>query len=115
MVPRRNKATTLPEARCLVIYGIDHQRSTADQSGRLDTALKRMFDEAGADPLPRPSGIRGKLAEEKARDWIGRLAGADRTRQNRWHHCSRRRTVVTDDAPLLVNDEDGGKAFLLIG
>lgn len=115
IILRRHKASALPEASGLFIDGVDHQRSTADQSGRLNTALERVFDQTRTDPLACPSGIRGKLAEEKARDWIGRLAGADRTRHDRRNHGGRRQTIVSDHAPRLVNDENGGKTLLLIG
>lgn len=109
------EAAPFPEQRRLLIDGINHQCPSPDERRSQDTSLQRVLDEAGSDPLPRPSGIGGKLAEKKAGNGVGRLARADRTRQDRRHHGRRRQTIIADDAPRLMDHENGGKAFLLIG
>jgi len=112
---RRKEAPPLPELSGGVIDSVVHQCAAADQPCRMDAALEGMFDEAGLDSLPCAIGICGKLAEKEARNRVGRLAGADRTRQDRRHHGGRRQTIVSDNPTGIVNDKDGGKALLLIG
>lgn len=110
----RQKAAPLPELRSVVVDGIDHQGPSADQAGCLHTALERVFDQTGADPLPRPGFVRGKLTEEQTRNRIGRLSGADRARQDRGHNRRGRQTVIADNPPGLMHHENGGKALLLV-
>lgn len=111
----QKEAASPPEFGGFLIDGIDHQRPTANEGGGLDATLQGMFDEAGPNPLPRPSGIRRKLAEKKTGNRIGRLSGTDRARKDRRHGGGWRQPVVADDAPCFMNDENGGEAFLLIG
>lgn len=94
---------------------IDHQRSAADQSSGLDASLKGMFHQTCADASPRPFRVRRKLAEEKTGYRIGRLPGTDRARQDRRNDGGRRQAVIPNDAPGLLDDENRGETFFLIG
>jgi len=109
------EAAPFPEQRRLLIDGINHQCPSPDERRSQDTSLQRVLDETGSDPLPRPSGIGGKLAEKKAGNGVGRLARADRTRHNRRHDGGRRQTIIAHDPSRLMDHENSGKAFLLIG
>ena len=81
----------------------------------MHAALERVFHETRADPAPLPIDVGRELTEQQARNRIGRLARADRARQHVRHDGRRRETIVADDTTRLMNDDDGCKAFLLIG
>lgn len=115
IVPGGHESASLPEPRSLVIDSIDHQGTTADQVCRLNAALKRMLHKTCADALPRPSDVCGKLAEKQAGNRIGRLPGADRAGQDCRDNGGWRQTVISDHAPGLMDNEDGGETLLLIG
>lgn len=115
VVLRGREASALPELRRFVIDGVGHQRPPADQSGGLDATLKSMFHQTCADAYPHPFRVRGKLAEEKTGNRIGRLPGADRAREDRRDDGGRRQAVIPDDAPALMDDENRRETFLLIG
>lgn len=106
---------SLPEAGGLVIDGIDQQGAAADQLRSLNATLKGMFHQAGADAVPCPCRVRGELAEKQAGNGVGRLPGADRTRQNRRDDPCRRQPIVSNDAPSVMNDDDSREALFLIG
>jgi hypothetical protein len=77
IVSRGRKAAFAPERRRFVVYGVNDQRTAADQFGRGDAALPRMFEQADADAEAAPVQIDGKAGEQKAGDRIRRLAGSD--------------------------------------
>ena len=55
------------------------------------------------------------LAEKQAGNRIGRLTRPDRAREERWNHGSGGQAVISDDAPGLMDDYDGGEALLCRG
>ena len=114
IVFRGHKTPPAPELRGFVIDGVDHQGTPADQPCRMDAALERMFHQTCADALPYPSGVRCKLTEKQAGNGIGRLAGADRARQDRWQSGGGREAIISNDPPCLMHHENGRKAFLLV-
>jgi len=63
IVPCREKSPPLPELRSFRIDCVDHQRAPSDQVRRLNTPLKSMLQQTGADAAPGVSGIGRKLAE----------------------------------------------------
>lgn len=115
VVLRGRETSAFPELSRFVIDGVDHQGTPTDQSGGLDATLKGMFYQTCADTSPHPFRVRGKLTEEKTRNRIGWLPGADRARQDRRNDGGRRQAVIPDDAPRLVDDENRRETFLLIG
>lgn len=112
---RRQEAPSLPEPGSIIIDRVDHEGAAANQAGSINAAFEGMFDQARADPLPCPSKVSRKLAEEQAGNRIGWLAGPDRSRQDRGHDGGRSQAIVSDNPPRLMHDEYGGKALLLIG
>ncbi|SHM60486.1 hypothetical protein SAMN05444389_1174 [Paracoccus solventivorans] len=115
IVPGRFEAAPPPKLGSISVNGVDHQRPPADQRSGLNAALEGMLHKAGPDAQPCPSGVGRELAEQHARDRIRRLPRPDRARQNRRQHTGRRKAVVADHAPGLMNDENGSEALLLIG
>ena len=58
IVLRRQEATPLPETGSFIIHGIDHQRSPAHQTGRLDATLQDAVQaEIGFLKTPRGAGF----------------------------------------------------------
>lgn len=114
IVFRGQKATTAPESRRVMVDAAHHQSAPADQLRGGDTALKRMLDEACSDSFSDPGQIRSKLSQQQAGHRIGWLSGADRTGQGAGRHRRGREPIIADHAAGLVNDEDRGKAFLLV-
>ena len=103
-----------PESSSFEIYGIHHERSSANESCCLNAALQSMFHQARADPHPSPFEICGKLTQQQARHGIGRLASTDRTRQNVRDDRGRCEPIVADDAASLMNDQHGRETLLLV-
>lgn len=115
IVLRRNEASPLPELGSLVINSIDHQRPSANEASGLNTPLKGMLHQAGADPLSGPGRIRRKLTEKQAGNGIGRLSCTDSARQNRRDDPRRRQPIISDDAPRVMDNHDRREALFLIG
>ena len=74
-----------------------------------------MFEQAGANSLADPVLVGRELPEQQAGDGVGRLAGSDRSRQDRWHDGGWREAVIADHPMGFMDDEDGCKALLLVG
>ena len=115
VVLRGHETSEPAELSRFVIDGIDHQCPPADQSGGLDAALKSMLHQTCADAVPGPFRVRGKLAEKKTGNRIGRLAVAYRARQDRSNDGRRRQAVIPNDASSLVDNEDRRETLFLIG
>ncbi len=115
VIPGRFEAAPPPELGHLPVDGVDHQGPPTDQRRGLNAALEGVLHKASANAQTCPCCVGRELAEQYARDRIRRLPRPDRARQNRRHYTGRRKAVVADHAPGLMNDENGSKALLLIG
>jgi hypothetical protein len=113
-VSRGNEATPPPERRGFGIDGVDHESTTSDERRRHD-ALEGVFQQPGSDPAPGPGNVRRELAEQQARHRIGRLAGADGSRQDVRNDRCGRKAVIADDTARLMHDQDSGETLLLVG
>lgn len=110
VVPRRQKAAPLPEVGGAIIERVDDERATANQYSASDRSDQRVPQKAGPDTSAGPGFIRRELAEQEARDGIGRLSRPD-GRDDR----GRCQTVVPDHAAAIMDDHDNREAFSLIG
>lgn len=99
----RRKAPSQPEACSVLIDGIDNKRAATDERCGGHTALQGVLDQACADPAAGPADVCRQLAEQEARNGIGRLAGADGSRQHAWNDRGRRKAVVADDPTCFVD------------
>jgi len=73
-----------------------------------------MLEQPCANSLADPILICRKLSQQQAGNRIGRLAGADRSRQCGRQDSSGGETVIANDPIGFVNDKDGRKTLLLI-
>jgi hypothetical protein len=112
---RRNKSASGPKACRLDVNGVDDQRPSAHEIRGCHTALQCMLEQPSTNSLADPILICRELSQQQARYRIGRLAGADRSRQ-----CGRQdgrggETIIANDPIDFMNDKDGRKTLLLVG
>ena len=79
----RHEPSPPPKFRRPFIDGVDHQGPPTDQRRGFNAALECVFDQTCANALPRPLRIGSELAQKQTGNGIGRLARADRARQDR--------------------------------
>lgn len=115
IVFRGNEAPPLPELGGFGVDRVDHKGAASNESCCGHASLQGMLHQTGAYTAASPSNISCKLAEQQAGDRVRRLAGADRPRQHARYDSGWREAVVANDSALLVNYQDGGEAFFLIG
>jgi len=112
---RRDKSASRPKIRRLDVDSVDDQRASADEIRGYHTALQRMLEQPCTNSLADPILICRELSQQQAGDRIGRLAGADRSRQCGRQDGSGGETIIANDPIGFMNDKDGRKTLLLVG
>ncbi len=74
-----------------------------------------MADQGVADSAALVGLIDGKLAEQQARQGVGRLSRADLARERAGFDSGRCKTIVADNATFLMDHDDHRETPLLVG